>query len=139
MQLYPPNPNCLVYLAGPIAGCTDAECKGWRQKAANLLFPVKCLDPMRRDYRFEAEHVNEIVVLDKLDIQNSDVVMVYHDRPSVGTAMEIFYAWTLGKPIIVVNPNHGMEVSPWIKYHATRIVPRVQDAVDWIHRHVAGA
>ena len=61
------------------------------------------LDPMRRDYRGrEMECVEEIVEGDKLDIDISTHILVIYDRPSVGTSMEVLYAWERKKPVIVV-------------------------------------
>lgn len=50
-----------IYLCGPINGCTDEECKDWREMVkAN--WAGHSIDPMRRDYRGkEDECVDEIV------------------------------------------------------------------------------
>jgi nucleoside 2-deoxyribosyltransferase len=118
----------LVYLCGPINGCTDAECNDWRSYAKSRLSDT--LDPMRRDYRGrEAESVNEIVELDKIDVQECDVVIANCPKPSVGTSMEVFYAWELGKKIAAIAPE---PVSPWLRYHSTRVFGTIKEAIDWI-------
>jgi nucleoside 2-deoxyribosyltransferase len=105
-----------VYLAGPINGCTDKECRDWRETVKARL--PDTLDPMRRDYRGkEHEAVDEIVELDKIDVTNSDVLLVNFDKPSVGTSMEILYAWERGKLIVVVH-REGAVLSPWLVYHS---------------------
>lgn len=115
-----------VYLCGPINGCTDEECKDWRESAKAQL--PETLDPMRRDYRGrEAECVAEIVEGDKQDIHESDAFLVNYDRPSVGTSMEIYLAWTLGKPVIVVTRPETV-ISPWLRYHSTKIVHSFDEA-----------
>lgn len=120
-----------LYLCGPINGCTDEECKDWREEVKRF-FP-NAIDPMVRDYRGrEDECVNEIVELDKLDIQNSDVLLVNYDKPSVGTSMEVFYAWTLQTPVIVWC-KAGTKISPWLRYHATEIVYSLSAAYDAIN------
>lgn len=122
-----------VYLCGPILGCTDEECRDWRQLASKVL---KCetLDPMRRDYRgIESSHMREIVELDKIDIGNSNIILVNHDRPSVGTSMEIIYAWERGKMIISVYPEN-LVVSPWLKYHSHFIFHSFKEAFDFINK-----
>ncbi len=117
-----------VYLCGPINGCTDSECKDWRA-AAMAYFP-NAIDPMVRDYRGrEDECVKEIVELDKLDVLNADAILVNYDRPSVGTSMEILYAWMHHKPIIVVVAN-DTRTSPWLRYHSTTIVHSFSAAFD---------
>lgn len=119
-----------VYLCGPINGCTDSECTDWRE-ATKLYFP-NSIDPMVRDYRGkEAEAYREIVELDKRDIRNSDVILVNYDKPSVGTSMEVFYAWTLGIPVVVVAAKDA-RISPWLRYHSTCIVHSFSDALDKI-------
>lgn len=119
-----------VYLCGPINGCTDEECNDWRT-AAKAFFP-RAIDPMVRDYRGrEDECVAEIVELDKQDIDNSDVLLVNYDKPSVGTAMEVFYAWQLDKPVIVMCKT-GTSISPWLRYHSDAIVHSLPDAVEKI-------
>lgn len=119
-----------VYLCGPINGCTDEEAKDWRE-AAKTRLPYT-LDPMIRDYRGkEAESYREIVELDKRDVETADVVLVNYDKPSVGTSMEVFFAWTKGKPVIVVCRREAV-ISPWLRYHSTKIVHSFEDAFNWI-------
>lgn len=116
-----------VYLCGPINGCADAECTDWRVEAT-LHFP-DAIDPMKRDYRgVELTAYREIVDLDKRDIRMSDVVLVNYVKPSVGTSMEMFYAWTLGIPVIVIA-DPAASISPWLRYHSASIVHTVADAV----------
>lgn len=119
----------ITYLAGPIAGCTDNEANLWRTLAKQELGEENCLDPMRRDYRGkEDECVDEIVELDKEDIQNSDVVIANCWKAGWGTPMEIFYAHSLDMPVIAVVPRDS-KVSPWLIYHTVAIVHDVHEAV----------
>ena len=121
-----------VYLCGPINGCTDAEAKDWRE-AAKLRLP-DTLDPMRRDYRGkEDENVNEIVEGDIQDIIDSDVLLVNAPAASWGTAMEIHEAFRLKKVVIVVIPD-GARISPWLRYHSTKIFHSYEHAYKWIER-----
>lgn len=117
-----------VYLCGPINGCSDDEATTWRQWFKQFGLNVNYIDPMRRDYRGkEQQNYREIVELDKQDIRDCDAVLVMFSKPSVGTSMEVFFAWTLEIPVIVINES-GEDVSPWLRYHATVIVPTKQDA-----------
>lgn len=124
-----------VYLCGPILGCTDEECQDWRNLAGEVL---KCetLDPMRRDYRGrEDECMREIVELDKVDVELSDIVLVNYVKPSVGTSMEIMYAWERGKMILaVVHPD--AVVSPWLKYHSHFMFNTFEEAFSFINSEV---
>jgi hypothetical protein len=106
-----------IYLCGPINGCTDEECKDWRE-AVKAKWP-DAIDPMRRDYRGkEDESVKQIVELDKIDIMNCDVVLVNYDKPSVGTSMEILYAFERGKFVVIVA-DHGAGSAPGCDTTAT--------------------
>jgi nucleoside 2-deoxyribosyltransferase len=120
-----------IYLCGPINGCTDEECKDWRE-AVKARWPGETLDPMRRDYRGkETESVNEIVEFDKIDVTNSDVILVNYDKPSVGTSMEVLYAFERGKLVVVVA-KEGASISPWLRYHSHKILHSFEDAIIWI-------
>lgn len=107
-----------VYLAGPINGCTDDEAVNWREVVKQRLGAENCIDPMVRDYRGkEDDSVQEIVESDKEDIYNATVVLANCWQVSWGTAMEIFFAWTMKKKVITVLPP-GARVSPWLRYHS---------------------
>lgn len=120
-----------VYLAGPIAGCNDSECKDWRDYVKTKF--RETLDPMRRDYRGkEGNNYIDIVEKDKEDIDNSHVVFAYVPKPSVGTSMEIFYAWERGKIVILVIPE-GAPISSWLIYHSHGIVKNIDDGILWCY------
>jgi len=117
-----------LYLCGPINGCTDEECKDWRAYVA-AAYSGHCIDPMVRDYRGrEAEAFREIVELDKIDVTEADIILVNYDKPSVGTSMEVLYAWERGKRVIVVC-REGASISPWLRYHSHHIVHSFDDAI----------
>lgn len=108
-----------AYLAGPIMDCTDTECNDWRQDLASVLqtYGVKALDPMRRDYRGrQDECYAKIVEQDKKDIDAADIVIVRYTRPSVGTSMEMLYAWEKEK-FVILWADQGIPLSPWLIYH----------------------
>lgn len=124
-----------IYLCGPINGCTDEQCKDWRE-LVKTNWEGQCLDPMRRDYRGkEDQSVNEIVEFDKIDVMNSDVILVNYDKPSIGTSMEILYAWERGKLIVVVAAE-GTKISPWMRYHSHEIVHHFGDALAFIRESI---
>lgn len=117
-----------LYLCGPINGCTDEECKDWRAYVTEA-WPGRCIDPMVRDYRGrEAEAYREIVELDKIDVAEADIILVNYDKPSVGTSMEIIFAWQLGKRVIVVCREDAI-ISPWLRYHAHHLCHSFDDAM----------
>lgn len=118
----------VIYLAGPINGCTDEQANDWRTYVKEN-YDGPTLDPMRRDYRGrEEESVTEIVELDKVDIEECGVFMANCPNPSYGTAMEIFYAWEALKPVVIIHPV-DKPVSPWVRYHSEAIVHTLDDAI----------
>ena len=119
-----------TYLCGPIAGKTDSECKDWRARATEVLVDV--LDPMARDYRSGSDGKEaEIVEGDKRDIDACGALLVWFPHPSVGTAMEVLYAWERGKVVVVVDVS-GKPISPWMVYHSTEIFKDLERALDYI-------
>lgn len=125
-----------VYLAGPINGCTDTECKDWREYVKREIGEDGILDPMRRDYRgLELDCVSDIVEGDKEDIDSATHLLVNYDRPSVGTSMEIIYAWERAKPVIVVA-SEGARLSPWLVYHSNKVFHSLSEALDYIKQGV---
>lgn len=124
-----------VYLAGPINGCTDGEAKDWRAYVAKS-GPDGCeyVDPMARDYRGVEDFFYPIIVeKDKEDILSVDVVVAYCPTPSVGTSMEIFFAYTMGKTVITVVPS-GTKVSPWLRVHSDIVLPDFGMAIQYLKR-----
>lgn len=120
-------PDKIVYLCGPINGRSDSDCKDWRE-AAKAVLP-NTIDPMRRDYRGkEAVAHREIVELDKIDVANADVLLVYYDKPSVGTSMEMLWAWERGKLIVLIDAS-DKPLSPWLVYHSHYQVKTLAEAI----------
>jgi hypothetical protein len=128
----------IVYLCGPINGCTDAECNDWRAYAkANLR--CETLDPMLRDYRgreFEPGIADEIVTGDEEDIRASDIILANCPRPSWGTAMELRMAKAEHSKVVVVVLPPGVIPSPWLIHHCDIIWRSMADAVRWINLRV---
>jgi nucleoside 2-deoxyribosyltransferase len=123
-----------VYLAGPINGTTDEEMHGWRDELTNLLTGFEIVSPVVRDYRGrEDENVTDIVEGDKADIHRSDVIVAHCPKPSVGTSMEVLYAWERGKLVIIYIPV-GVSVSPWLRYHSTAICHTASEVVKEVHQ-----
>ena len=112
-----------VYLAGPINGCTDEECKAWRLDARRMLEPIHAvIDPMDFDCRGrEGDMAGEIVKHDLERLDEADLVLVNAERPSWGTAMELVYARQGGKPAIAFVGLPRSSVSPWLRGHLAKV------------------
>lgn len=121
-----------IYLCGPINGRTDADCRDWREQVKALWSHGETLDPMRRDYRgreLEPGIAAEIIAGDLEDLHNCDALLAFVDKPSFGTAMEVFYVkHNLKKPVVVIDAT-GRPLSPWLVYHSDAIVSNVAEAI----------
>lgn len=123
-----------VYLAGPIAGCSDDEVQDWRREAADMLYGrygIETIDPAARDFRgveMTPSIVDHIVEGDKHDIYTADAVLFNCWKPGWGTPMEMLFAYQHDKITVAIVPE-GTSCSPWITYHVDMIVRTVEDAV----------
>lgn len=128
-----------VYLAGPIHGCSDAKANGWRDAVIRRLVhnPVDFRNPMVRDYRGKNPLPAEVIDGDLADIAASDVVLVYANEPSWGTAMEIPYAKQMGKLIYIVRDEFRAR-HPWLDYHASEYFTDLDQACMQLQRLASG-
>ena len=121
----------IAYLAGPIDNCTDEECTGWRIKLAEDLaaLGIEVRDPTHQ-MASKIGNVEKIVRGDKQSILESDIVIAYTPFPSVGTSMEILFAYERNRKVYVVTERENL--SPWIIYHATKIFRSFGGLVEWL-------
>ena len=127
----------LVYLAGAIAGLSGADATDWREAAEDLLSTrgIESLSPMRaksdlsqasrisldfHDYADRGAFFTSrgIMARDFNDVKRCDALLVNLlglKKPSLGTIMELAWAYALQKPAVVAiertgNPhdNHPM-------------------------------
>ena len=114
-----------LYLCGGINALSDSDARDWRDAIAKELAGLYAiLDPMRRDYRgreLQQGVAEEIVRGDIADIDHSNILLVNANKPSWGTAMELFYAYTKGKYVVTVCDNP--KPSPWLLKHSDILVP----------------
>jgi nucleoside 2-deoxyribosyltransferase len=116
-----------VYLAGPIFGKSDADCNDWRS-SFKAVSGFEWLDPMSRDYRGrEDEAFEELVENDKADVDSCSVLIAdVRLGPSHGTSMEILWAWLDHTPVVTMVKGR---VSPWLRYHSTKLVADEAEAM----------
>jgi len=110
----------------------------WRKTAARKLGrSFTLLDPMRRNFKDrEVDSANEIVEFDLQDIRNADLLLVNYNKPSIGTAMEVFYAANhLDKFVVAFSPLTFKDSSPWMVRYCTKILPSLDASIRYIKAH----
>ena len=119
----------LVYLAGGIAGLAGFHATAWRTFAASALSirGVECLDPMRAKHKLSQQAIighnfkdyeqngafftsRGIMTRDFNDVRRCDALLVNLlnlTKPSLGTIMELAWAFAFQKPAVVVIEKEG--------------------------------
>jgi nucleoside 2-deoxyribosyltransferase len=141
-----------IYLAGPIAGCTEEEATEWRDDVINMLphnivgiSPLRC-EPLEEGKTYTEEDATPkmwsdpraIATKNWLDTESCDLVLAYlpkklnDKRPSYGTVIEIGWAIGLRKPLIVVSDDKYMMNHPLIQHNASWRLDNLEDAVEVI-------
>ena len=131
------NPKT-IYLCGPIMDAGADESTDWRTRVKERLSGrFVLLDPMRRSFRDkEIDSANEIVEFDLADIREADMILVNYAKPSIGTAMEVFYAsHDLGRFVIAFSPFDFQGCSPWMVKYCTKILGSLEESMDYIEKH----
>jgi len=119
----------------------DESCgvaREWRKTAVKKLQKsFVLLDPMRRNFKDrEVDSANEIVEFDLQDIRNADIILVNYSKPSIGTAMEVFYASNnLKKFVVAFSPFDFKNSSPWMVRYCTKILPTLDAAIEYLKTH----
>jgi nucleoside 2-deoxyribosyltransferase len=127
-----------IYLCGPIMDEVDGQARAWRSLATKKLSKeFLILDPMRRNFKDrEVDSANEIVEFDLQDVRDADIVLVNYSKNSIGTSMEVFFAsHNLGKFVIAFSPFSFKDSSPWMVRFCTKILPTLEDAIQYIREH----
>jgi nucleoside 2-deoxyribosyltransferase len=133
-----------VYLAGPISGLSYEQATLWRAVAANWLedFGITCYSPMRgkkhlalvgqieHDYPEDVLTTQRgIMCRDHNDVARADLVLANLrgvSRVSVGTVMELAWAFERGTPVVAIleaegNPHDHPMVREAIDYRVTSL------------------
>jgi nucleoside 2-deoxyribosyltransferase len=117
-----------VYVAGP------PYAEEYRRRAIELLrlHGHEPVDPMRRDFRGRTEgNEREIVEGDLEEIAACDAVLAAFTAPDEGTAMEAWYAHSVGKPVVAYTG--GTPAHPWTVYVAASVHADLHTAVDALY------
>ncbi len=114
-----------MYLAGP------PFAEEYRRRATTLVEQLgwEAVDPMRRDFRGRTKgNEAEIVDGDLADIATCDAVLAAFHAPDEGTAMEAWYAHSLGKRVVAYTG--GSPPHPWTVYVADAVCDDLERAVE---------
>ena len=141
-----------VYLAGPIAGCTEEEATEWREYVCTYfthgiigISPLRC-EPLKQGVTYTDDGAppkmwsapRAIATKNWLDTESCDLVLAYlpqelnDRRPSYGTVIEIGWAIGLRKPLIVVSDDKYLMDHPLIKHNASWRLDNLEDAAEVI-------
>ena len=129
-----------IYLSGPIMDADPHGAREWRTKAKELLSEnFDLLDPMRRSFVDRAvDSANEIVRFDLQDVDDAAIILVNYSKPSIGTAMEVFYAGHVrDKFVVAFSPFSFQDSSPWMVKYCTKILPSLEEAAEYINQNFA--
>lgn len=144
-----------VYLAGPITGCNYGEATDWRELVADALGEdFICLSPMRaKEYlenetdiakSYDAEYeeggglasalssAKGINARDAWDCRTADVVFVNFlgaKRVSIGTCMEVAWAFESRKPCIIVQEHGNIHEHPMMYESASFVVEDLETGI----------
>lgn len=127
----------IIFLSGPMRGIPREEGIAWREKAKSLLG-----EDFRVLYAYRGREEKETfpdprgaIIRDKNDIKKSDIVIVndtFKNASMIGTAMEVYYAYTKEKPIIIFGHAHDKDY--WLNYHSHTRVNTLEDACNLIKK-----
>ncbi len=134
----PATPKKTIYMSGPIMDVHEGEAREWRDEAQRRLGRhFRLLNPMRRNFKDrEVDSSNEIVEFDLQDVRDADIILVNYNKPSIGTAMEVFHAsHNLGKFVVTFSPFEFKDCSPWMVRFSTKILPSLEEACNYLVTH----
>lgn len=137
----------LVYLGGPITGCSYDGATDWRDYTTKKLNAVgiDAISPMRAKYYLERESEIKsgyeglplsagkgVVSRDRWDVQRCDVVMLNlldTTHVSIGSMIEIGWADAARKPIILCLQDKNIHDHAMVTAIAGFVVPTLDEGI----------
>ena len=145
----------LVYLAGPITGLSWEESTAWYAEVDKLLpehivpvFPLRgkmwLEDEISIKDNYDDKHPLStqagIMTRDKLDVMRADALLVNllgAKSVSVGTVIEIAWAYMLQKPVIVIMEKDNIHQHSMVRGCASMVVETLPLGIDTVIRIVS--
>ena len=126
-----------IYLSGPIEHVSVETAGAWRRRAAKQLheiYGISAIDPTHYDGAADGLTPTEIVTRDLFLLGQADgaIFDVRTRAPMVGTSIELRVAWEMNIPTVAWGLGPDDKMSAFLRYHATKIVKELTDAVDYI-------
>jgi nucleoside 2-deoxyribosyltransferase len=144
--------KAFVYLAGPILHATQGEANDWRYQAhdyfrnvvgRHVVGEIVGISPLRREplhgptYNLETKQGgghNAIAAKNYFDVQSADLVLAYLPEGtfSRGTYLEIGWAKSLAKPVVLVSEDEETRNHPVVRWCAGWVYDNLPDAFDGV-------
>ena len=123
-----------IYLAGPIHNTNYEKTHNWRNVCKEQLedhFNILCptVRIVNGDHSMITYDYKKIITQDKKDIISSDIILANCWKVSVGTSMEVLFAYERNRKIIAVVPDLN-SVSLWILGHSNNVFDNIQGAIN---------
>lgn len=146
-------PRPVVYLAGAITGCSYEGATSWREHAVKRLddLGVSGASPLRgKDYLSHLDDIQDdtaaeindlmsgprgIMTRDHYDCTRSQVLLANlkgASRVSIGTVMEVAWAWHERIPVVVVRDRGDMHEHAMLNEASDFIVDDLDEAIHLI-------
>ena len=139
-----------VYLSGPITGLVYEEATDWRKMVTEVLkhWGISAIDPMRgKEFlsglgelgaqcdQHPSHGAREVMTRDHFDTVNADVVLVNFlgaQRVSIGTVMEVAWAWDRRIPVVAVMEPNNLHEHAMITEAIGFRFPNLDDAIQCV-------
>ena len=95
----------LIYLAGPISGCNEAQQKEWREEIKRKYAAYFDFSDPAADLLDRQATPYEFVQADLEAIESADGMIVNMWRESIGSAIGMVHAQRAGRPVVAADPN----------------------------------
>ena len=122
------NPS--VYLAGYVK---ETEYRQYSKdkygKEIDFFDPISEFED---NFLLPIEESFDIVTKEKYQIEQSNILVAYIKRKTIGTTMEIMHAFNNGIPVFVIVEDEAFKSDLWLAYHTTRFFNSIDDCMQYI-------